>query len=41
MRLHVYSIEKRNHEDPSLKLDIDWVLDELRLEELKRNFRQE
>jgi hypothetical protein len=35
MKLHVHGIEKRNHEDPYLNLDIDWVLDELGLEELK------
>jgi hypothetical protein len=37
MKLHVHGIEKRNREDPCLNLTIDWVLDELGLEELKRN----
>jgi len=34
MKLHIHGIEKRNQEDPFLRLDIDWVLDELGLEEL-------
>jgi hypothetical protein len=41
MKLHVHGIEQRNHEDPCLNLDIDWVLDELGLGELKRNPRQQ
>jgi hypothetical protein len=40
MKLHVHGIEKRNQEDPCLNLDIDWVLGELGLEELKRNPRK-
>ena len=39
MKLHIHGIEKRNQEDPCLNLTIDWVLDELGLEELKRNPR--
>jgi len=35
MKLHIQGIEKRNREDPFLNLDIDWVLDELELKELK------
>jgi hypothetical protein len=38
MKLHIQGIEQRNREEPFLNLDIDWVLDELELEELKRNF---
>jgi len=41
MKLHVHGIDKRNREAPSLNLDIDWVLDELGLEELKRSPRQQ
>ncbi|HAJ78658.1 MAG TPA: hypothetical protein DCO75_02710 [Fibrobacteres bacterium] len=36
MKLHLHGIEERNREDPSLNLNIDWVIDELGLEELKR-----
>jgi hypothetical protein len=36
MKLHVHGIEERNQEDPCLNLTLDWVLDELGLEELKR-----
>ena len=35
MKLHIQGIEKRNREDPFLNLDIDWVIDELELKELK------
>ena len=35
MKLHIHGIEKRNQEDTFVHLDIDWVLDELGLEELK------
>ena len=35
MKLHIQGIEKRNREEPFLNLDIDWVLDELELKELK------
>lgn len=38
MKLHIQGIEKRNREDPCLSLDIEWVLDELGLVELKSNF---
>jgi hypothetical protein len=41
MKLHIHGIEKRNQEDPFLCLDIDWVLDELGLEELKRSHRKQ
>ena len=41
MKIHVHDIEKSNHEDPCLNLDIDWVIDELGLEELKRIHRQQ
>ena len=41
MKVHIYGIDKRNHEDPCLNLDIDWVLDELGLEELKRRPKQQ
>ena len=41
MKLHVHGIEKRNQEDPCLSLDIDWVLDELGLEELKKSLRKQ
>jgi hypothetical protein len=41
MKLHIQGIEKRNHEDPCLSLDIDWVLDELGLEELKSSHRKQ
>jgi hypothetical protein len=36
MKLHLHGIEKRNRMDPCLNLEIDWVLDELGLEELKK-----
>ena len=35
MKLHIHGIEKQNQENPFLNLDIDWVLDELGLVELK------
>ena len=41
MKIHVHGIEKRNHEDPCLNLEIDWVLDELGLEELKSSHRKQ
>jgi hypothetical protein len=41
MKLHVHGIEKQNQENPYLSLDIDWVLDELGLEELKRSLRKQ
>jgi len=41
MKLHIHGIEKRNQEDPCLSLDIDWVLDELGLEELKSSHRKQ
>jgi hypothetical protein len=37
MKLHIHGIEKQNQENPFLNLDIDWVLDELGLKELKRS----
>jgi hypothetical protein len=40
MKLHVHGIEKRNQEDPCLSPDIDWVLDELGLEELKKTLEK-
>jgi hypothetical protein len=36
MKLHLHGIENRNREDPCLNLNIDWVVDELGLGELKR-----
>ena len=36
MKLHIHGIEKQNQNNSFLNLDIDWVLDELGLEELKR-----
>jgi len=36
MKQHLNEIDKRNREDPSLNLNLDRVLDELGLEELKR-----
>jgi hypothetical protein len=41
MKLHIHGIEKRNQENPYLSLNIDWVLDELELEELKRSLRKQ
>jgi hypothetical protein len=35
MKLHLHGIEKRNRMDPCLNLNIDWVVDELGLDELK------
>ena len=36
MKLHLHGIEQRNWMDNCLNLNLDWVLDELGLEELKR-----
>jgi hypothetical protein len=41
MKLHIHGIEKRNQEDPFLNLDIDWVLDELGLKELRSRPKQQ
>jgi hypothetical protein len=41
MKLHIHGLEKRNREDPLLNLDIDWVLDELGLEELKSSRKKQ
>ena len=40
MKLHIQGIEKQNRENPFLSLDIDWLLDELGVEELKSGTRQ-
>jgi hypothetical protein len=37
MKLHIHGIEKQNQENPFLNLDIDWMLEELGLEELKKS----
>jgi hypothetical protein len=36
MKIHLHGIAKRNREDPCLNLNIDWVIDELGLGELKK-----
>jgi hypothetical protein len=36
MKLHLNGIERRNRMDTCLDLNIDWVVDELGLDELKR-----
>jgi hypothetical protein len=41
MKLHVHGLKKGNQEDPCLNLTIDWVLDPLGLEELKRTPHQQ
>jgi hypothetical protein len=41
MKLHIHGIEKQNRENPFLNLDIDWVLDELGLVELKSSHRKQ
>jgi hypothetical protein len=35
-KIHLHGIAKRNREDPCLNLNIDWVIDELGLGELKK-----
>jgi hypothetical protein len=41
MKLHIHGIEKQNQENPFLNLDIDWVLVELGLVELKSSYRKQ
>jgi len=41
MKLHIQGLEKQNQESPGLRLDIDGVLDELELEELKRSHEKQ